>query len=88
MRDRSSDRLTHRIQNLEHGVAAPVTAIEHMADAGRGEHFVRGQDMRPGQVADVDIVLNSRSVRGGEIVAVNRHFRPLAKRDLYGDLDK
>src|ERR1700751_4842616 len=59
-----------------------------MADARRSEQFVQGQDMRPSQVTDVDIVPNSSSVRGGEIVTVNCHFRPLAKRGFYGDLDK
>src|SRR6516165_1712774 len=44
--------------------------------------------MRPSQVADVDIVPNSSSVRGGEIVTVDRHFRPLTKRCFYGDLDE
>src|ERR1700741_1687470 len=59
-----------------------------MANSGRSEEFVQGQDMRPSQVTDVDIVPNSSSVRGGEIFTVNRHFRPLAKRCFYGDLDE
>src|SRR5215469_4059921 len=44
--------------------------------------------MRLNQVADVDIVSNSGSVRSGEIVTVNHHFRPLAKRSFYSDLEE
>src|SRR6516165_3081567 len=69
-------------------MSATVAAIEYMADTRRSEQFVQGQDMRPSQVADVDIVPNSSSVRGGEILTVNRHFRPLAKRCFDGDLDE
>jgi hypothetical protein len=59
-----------------------------MADAWRSEQFVQGQDMRQSQVADVDIVPNSSSVRRGEIVPVDRHFRSLAERHFYSDFDK
>src|SRR6516164_5798964 len=59
-----------------------------MTDPGRSEQLVQGQEMHPSQVADVDIVPNSSSVRGGEIVTEHRHFRPLAERCFYSDLDK
>src|ERR1700751_1496680 len=69
-------------------MSGTVAAIEHMAEVGRSEQFVQGQDMRASQVADVDIVPNSSSIRSGEIATVNRHFRPLAKRCFDGDLDE
>jgi len=86
--DRPSGSMTHHIQDFEYGVSAAVAAIEHMADVGRSEQFVQGQEMRASQVADVDIVPNPGSVRSGEIATVNRHFRPLAKRCFDGHLNE
>jgi hypothetical protein len=87
MRDRSSGFLTHHVQNLKHGVSAAIAAIEHMAEAGPGEEFVQGEDMHPSQVADMDIVPNPSSVRSGEVITVDCHFRSLADRHFDSDLD-
>src|SRR6516225_5436793 len=83
VRDRSSGSLTYHVQDLEHRVSEAVAAIEHMVEAGPSKQFLQGQDMRPSQVAHMDIVPDTGSVRGSEIVTVNCQFRSLAEHQLH-----
>jgi hypothetical protein len=45
-------------------------------------------DMRPGEVGDVDVVPQARTVPRVVILAEHRDLPPLAERGLAGDLDE
>ena len=65
----------HRFQNLAHGEAMAVAAIEHDALAARDE-VVERLDVSVGEVADVNVVAHAGAIGGRD----NRRRRPPCRR--------
>src|SRR5690606_25633609 len=75
-----------RLDDLEHRIAAPVAAVEHRA-LTPGSEVIEGEDMRPRQITDVDVVAQAGAIRRRIIRAEDVEMRALAERRLRRDLD-
>jgi len=63
--------------DLAHGVTLTVAQVEKAVPAR-----CQGQNVRLGQVADVNVIAHTRAVRRGIVRAENLAMRLLAKRDF------
>src|SRR5262249_39069217 len=76
-----------RVDHLEHGKAAAVTAIERDGGAARAQ-MGQGIGMRAHEVADVNIVADASAVWPRIIGAEDLDDRPQADRGFHCDLDE
>ena len=82
-RDGVAGSLAAGVDDLPHAIAAARAEIEVQAFSWR--ELFEGQQMRLGQVIDVDIVADASSIGSGLVVAENRDLLPLAEGDLQHD---
>ena len=77
----------HRADGLQHGVSAPVAAIECEAGIARPK-LLQGEVMRLDEIAHMDEVALRRAVAGGIVGAVDGQPVAQAERGLAGDLEQ
>src|SRR4029077_6719210 len=75
------------LDDLQHGKAAPVAAVEGVAGAA-GREVGEGGAVRARQIAHLDIVANTGAVGRRVVGAKDVEVAALAERGLAGDLDE
>lgn len=81
------DDLFRRVDDLLHGKSNAVAEVEHVVLAAVHQVF-RRQDVRRGQIGDVDVIADAGAVSCRIIVPKNGHMIALTVRDLKHDGDE